>query len=249
MVAPVRPSLAILALFALPTLAHAGAVRCRLEHGVLVAPAEVAGVAGDFIIDTGQAATALAETQAQAAGFDGPVASGAARFSGQQIADRAFLIQAIDARSQMFDTPIAGVIGADILRGLVVDVRFSPCWIAARPPGTEPTFKPSLRLPIAWRGGAPTIQAAVSDGPTARVVALRLSTGLDAPMSLSTALAQAPGPRASLRALSFAQALYESLATRLEDPGDADGAVGAGVLARFRIRFDFPRSVIELAPR
>lgn len=244
-----RPSLAILALLALPVTAHAGAVRCRLEHGVLVAPAEVAGVAGDFIIDTGEATTVLAETQAQAAGFDGAVAAGSFRFSGQQSDAHVFPIAAIDARSRAFDTPIAGVIGADVLRDFIMDLRFSPCWVALRRPGTEPPFRPTARASIAWRGGAPTVQAAVSDGPTARVVTLRLSTGLDVPASLSTALAQAPGPRADLRALSFAQTLYEGLTTRLEDPSDGDGALGVGVLDRFRIRFDFPLAVIELAPR
>lgn len=251
------PLLALVLFAALP--AHAAAVRCRLEHGVLIAPAELLGVAGDFIVDTGEARSILAETQAQAAGFEGAQAAGAARFAGEAAGPLAVAIADLDSRTYAFTTPIAGVIGMDVLRTYVVDIRFAPCWIALRRPGAEPAFRPAARRAIAWRNGEPFVEAAVADGPTARGVTLRLSTGLDAPVRLSTAFAgapQAPNPaallplgpaRAQLRALSFGGDLLENLDAGLATQAGADGALGPGVLARYRLRFDFPRGALLLA--
>jgi len=69
----VRSALLALALAAAaPAAAVAGVTSCRLERGVLIAPAEVAGVTGDFIVDTGQAQSELDEDQAQEVGFSQP---------------------------------------------------------------------------------------------------------------------------------------------------------------------------------
>jgi len=66
-----RSSLALFALLALAaaTPARAGAAACWFENGVVVVPAEVMGVSGDYILDTATPHTLLAETQAQTAGF------------------------------------------------------------------------------------------------------------------------------------------------------------------------------------
>jgi hypothetical protein len=256
----VRPLLFLLAILA-TSPAQAAAVRCRLEHDVLVAPAELMGVAGDYIIDTGQAASVLAETQAQAAGFDGQQARGGARFAGQARPDLTVAIADLDARTYAFETPIAGVIGEDVLAGYIVDIRFAPCWIALWPPGAEPRFRPTVRRDIALRDGAPLVDAAVSDGLTARRVSLRLSTGLDAAVRLSADFAGAPGTpvlgkllpngpnRASLRALSFAGDLFENVAAGLEGQDGVEGSLGAAVLARYRVRLDLQHSRLSLAPR
>src|ERR1700712_5352872 len=56
--------LALMLAAAAPAAASAGVAGCRLERGVLIAPAEVGGVSGDFIVDTGQARTELTGEQA-----------------------------------------------------------------------------------------------------------------------------------------------------------------------------------------
>ena len=57
--------LALAACVAASTPARAGEAACWYENGVVVVTAEVAGVVGDFILDTGQARTQLAETQVE----------------------------------------------------------------------------------------------------------------------------------------------------------------------------------------
>lgn len=245
-----RTALAFLLSAALP--AQAAAVRCRLEQGVLVAPAELAGVAGDYIIDTGESRSILAETQAQTAGFEGDATTGHARFAGETSAAQPVRIADLDARTYGFATPIAGVIGADVLGAHVVDIRFEPCWIALWRPGREPAFRPAARRAIGWTEGGPTVEAAITDGSSARRVTLRLSTGLDAPLRFSAAVAAIPGaPQglARLRALSLGDELVEQALSGLETGAASDGAIGAAVLARWRLRFDFPRGVLLLAPR
>ena len=88
------------------------------------------------------------------------------------------------------------------------------------------------------------------------------STGLDAAVRLSRSVAEVPGAaepgklgpygpvRAELRALSFAGALFENLPAGLlyEDDTARLGAVGPSVLARWRLRFDFPAGRLELYP-
>ena len=69
-------ALGLAACAALPAAARAGETACWFENGVVVVPAEVAGVAGDFILDTGAAHTVLAETQAEGAGFADPAFAG-----------------------------------------------------------------------------------------------------------------------------------------------------------------------------
>ncbi|MET0274155.1 MAG: aspartyl protease family protein, partial [Phenylobacterium sp.] len=107
--------------------ARAGEAACWFENGVVVVPAEVMGVAGDYILDTGQAQTQLAETQAQSAGFEATAPTGEVRLAGQRLEGRPVAVADLDVRAGLFPTPIAGVIGADVLRGVGVDVTFAPC--------------------------------------------------------------------------------------------------------------------------
>src|SRR5690349_14802182 len=58
-----------LGLAGLPAAARAGEAPCWFDGGVVVVAASVAGVAGDYILDTGSPATLLDETRAQGAGF------------------------------------------------------------------------------------------------------------------------------------------------------------------------------------
>lgn len=238
----------------------AAEIACWLDRGVLVAPAVAAGVAGDFIIDTGANHSVLHNTRAQAAGHEGAGLTGDVNLAGAVMAGRDLTIEDLDARTRAFPTPIAGVIGADILRDYVVELSTTPCRLNLASPGTLSTA-PGRSLPITWLGATPVVSAAVSDGPTARVVALSPATGLDTAVRLSPAVASAPGAdtlalaphgatRADLRALSLGEVLFERVPTGLSDgQSQADGAIGLMVLRRWRLRFDFPAQRLYLIDR
>jgi hypothetical protein len=239
---------------ALAPAAQAGETACWYEEGVLVAPASIAGLAGDYIIDTAAPATLLHETKGQAAGYTAPDQRGEVRIAGLTLRDRPFTVTDLDARTAAFPTPIAGVIGADILSAYVVDVRFSPCRIAIRPPAQAPAFGPAIALPFQPGRALPTSRATVSDGVRAFGADFLLSTGADTAIRLDTRLASVPGPaepdrllpngglKARLAALSVAGRLSTKLSAGLMRGGDPDlaGAIGAPFLAQWRVRFDYP---------
>jgi hypothetical protein len=245
-----------------PLAAQAGESRCWFEGGVLVAPAEVMGLAGDYVLDTGAPHTLMAETQAQGAGFGETELRGDVRLAEVTLHDRPVQVAKLDARLRALPTPVAGVIGADILAGQVLDVRFAPCRVALHAAGKAPPFAHTLTLPLRWREGRPVTAAAVADGRHAWTGDFVLATGSDTPVRLRDDLADAPGAarradlypyggaRPRLRALSFAGDLFEEppsgLAARSEF--DAAGEIGAPVLARYRLRFDFARGELQLAP-
>ncbi|MFT4934981.1 MAG: hypothetical protein ACI9LT_001669 [Pseudoalteromonas distincta] len=232
-------------------------IACWLDRGVLVAPAAAAGVSGDFIIDTGADHSSIHNTRAQALGADGETLVGEVRLAGARLADRDLAVEDLDARTWAFPTPIAGVIGADILQGFVVELDTAPCRLTLASAGALPRAQ-GPALPMVWRGAVPTVAGAISDGPRARSVTLIPATGLDAAARLSPAVATVPGGetkslsayesgRAELRALSLGGALFERLRAGLSD-GElaADGTVGLEVLGRWRLRFDFPAGRLHL---
>ncbi len=102
--------------------------------------------------------------------------------------------------------------------------------------------------------------ATASDGPRTLAGGFAPATGADTAVRLSDAVASAPGAakpkelypygvlRPRLRALSFAGGLSENLPAGLmkaEDP-DLAGQIGAPLLSRFRLRFDFPAGKLLL---
>lgn len=228
---------------------------------MLVVPAEVMGVAGDYVLDTGAPHTLLADTPAQAAGFADPALTGDVRFAGLEFRDRPVAVAVLDARFRALPTPVAGVLGADLLGGRVLDVRFAPCRVSLHEPRQAPAFRAALRLPLAWRDGRPVAPAAVADDRRTLAGDFVLSTGSDTPVRLRDDLADAPGAakretlypygpvRPRLRALSFAGDLYEAQASGLAAKADLDaaGEIGAPVLAHYRLRFDFTRGQLLLA--
>ncbi|HZZ33328.1 MAG TPA: hypothetical protein VFE10_15200 [Phenylobacterium sp.] len=251
---------AALALIAAP--ACAGEAACWFENGVVVVGAEVMGVGGDYILDTATPHTVLADSQANAAGFAETALVGDVRLAGVSLKDRPVAVEVVDLRTGALPTPIAGIIGADVLRGFVLDVDFKPCRIRLSP-RARPGFAATASLPMAWVAGRPVVRAAVSDGPHAFAGAFTPGTGADTEVRLSDALARAPGapkdktrelypygvlfPR--LRGLSFAGGLTENLPAGLmkaEDPALA-GQLGAPLLSRWRLRFDFPAGRLLLA--
>lgn len=246
-----------------PLGASAGEARCWFEGGVVVVPAEVLGIAGDFVLDTGEPHTLLAETQAQAAGFAQTELAGPVRVAGLELADRPVSVVSLDARLRNLPTPVAGVLGADLLAGKVLDVSFAPCRVAIHEPRRAPPFRADAALPIVWRSGRPAVEAGVSDGRRAFVSDFVVSTGSDTPVRLRDDRADAPGAadraalypfgstRPRLRALSFAGALFEQPTSGLVAKAelDAAGEIGAPVLAAYRLRFDFARGRLKLAQR
>lgn len=244
-----------------PLAAQAGETRCWFEGGVLVVPGEVMGVAGDYVLDTGAPHTLLADTQAQGAGFAATALTGEVRFAGLDLHDRPVAVEVLDARLFALSTPVAGVIGADVLAGRVLDVRFAPCRVSLYEAGRAPAFGRGVTLPLAWRDGRPVAPAAVADGRRTLAGDFVVATGADTPVRLRDDLADVPGAakraplypygvvRPTLRALSFAGDLYEAQASGLAAKADLDaaGEIGAPVLAHYRVRFDFVRGRLELA--
>ncbi len=247
------------ALATVATTARAGETACWFEHGMVVAPASVMGVAGDYIVDTATPVTQMHLDVAQGAGFATTDLVGEVRFAGFDLPARPIQVLALDSRGWMLATPLAGVIGADILRNYVVDVSFAPCRLHLWPVGRARPLAGGRSLPLVWIGGRPTVSAAVADGPTARAGAFAVATSLDAPVRLSDRIATVPAapkpaevylngvahPR--LRALSLAGQLSENLVSGLEPDTGADGVIGAAVLSHWRLRFDFPADRLLLA--
>lgn len=255
-----RPIAALALLAALPASASAAEVRCWVDKGVLVAPASVAGVAGDYVIDTGSRGSQMGETRAQSEGFAEPQVMGEVLLAGERLGRHALKVADLDLRTGALPTPVAGVLGADVLRGYVVDVRFSPCRLALWPAGRAPRLTGSA-LPLTWRDGAPAITARAADGPRVLEGAFTLATGSDTAVRISDDAAQVKGAmtpvelyphgvlRPRLRALELGGQLIELLPGGLlkADETPALGEIGAPVLARFRLRFDFPAGQVVLA--
>lgn len=240
-----------------PAMATAAPLACWYEHGVIVVPAMVAGAAGDYILDTGAPRTELHDTRAQGMGLSGDATQGDVDIGGFRFPDRPLVIVSQDARTYAFPTPIAGVIGADVLKALVVEVDFRPCRVGLHAPADDPAPQTRSQVQsLTWTAGRPVIWAALSDGRTARPIQVAPSTGLDAAVRLApgevTSMA-APEPlapyetgRAELRALSLGGVLFENLKAGLS--GDEVSAIGPDLLEHWRLRFDFPAGRLLLIP-
>lgn len=231
---------------------------CWFENGAVVVPASVAGVAGDYLIDPSAPVTLLHDTRAQAAGFEATTLSARVRVGGQVLDGVAVQVSNLDARSAAFATPIAGVLGADLLSRYVVDIDYQPCLIRFSLPGQAPRFPAALTLPLSLTNGTPTLPAAVTDGRHVRSGRFALDLSAGAVLRLPGAAPERPtkadlGPRNSargrIRAFSFAGRLVEepsvSLASDL-DPALA-GAVGNGLWSHYRLRIDLGRAKLSLA--
>lgn len=125
-----KPLLLALACALPASAAQAGEAACWFENGVVVVPASVMGVAGDYILDTATPRTQLAETQAQGAGFAETALTGEVRLAGLRLTGRPVAVADLDMRTGALPTPIAGVIGVDLLKAYVLDVSFAPCRVA-----------------------------------------------------------------------------------------------------------------------
>ena len=243
---------ALLALAAPP--AAAGEAACWFENGVVVVGAEVMGVPGDYILDTATPHTQLADSQAKTAGFTETALKGEVRLAGITATGRPVAVAVLDLRTGALPTPVAGVIGADILRDYVVDVSFRPCRVALRLPGGAAGFPADAVMTLGWVADRPVVRAAVADGPHAFAGGFAPATGGDRALRISDAyarVAKAAQPKElypygvlqpRLRAFSLAGVLFENQRAglvKVEDPRLA-GEIGAPLLSHFRLRFDFP---------
>lgn len=232
---------------------------CRFERGVVTVPAMMAGVAGDYILDTGAAQSALHETKAQAEGIADTELTGDLSVAGMAVTSLPLRVVDLDVRTWNLPTPVAGLIGADALKGFVVDVAYAPCRIRLSKPGQAPRFR-GRALSLSWDLGRPTVAAAVADEVRRISGRFVVATGTNVPLRLADDLAQIGATEtkelypegvwlARLPEVDFAGATGRDVAAGLMKPeGDVVGVLGGAVLAHFRLRFDFPRGKLVVDP-
>ncbi len=237
----------------------AGDIACRFERGVVTAPAMMAGIAGDYIIDTGAAQSALHETKAQAEGIADTELTGDVSVAGITVRSLPLKVADLDVRTWNLPTPVAGVIGADALRGFVVDLAYAPCRLRLSAPGQAPRFR-GRTLNLGWDLGRPTVTAAVADDQRRISGRFVVATGANVPVRLADDLAQTGAADvkelypegvwlARLPEVDFAGATGRDVAAGLMKPeGDVVGVLGGAVLAHFRLRFDFPGGKLTVDP-
>lgn len=231
--------------------ALAGQTACWFENGAVVVPAAIGEVSGDYVLDLSAPHTLLHETAAQRAGFAGTALSLPVRLAGQRTAATPVAVQDLDDRGVGFVTPIAGVIGADILDRYVVTLDFAPCRLTLEPPGRN-RKSPSGALAVAMVGGVPTVLAAASDG----------RRGVSGPFALDTAsrggvrargAADAPRqkPAGTLRGLSLNGVLRQDLPAVVAGalPDGVVGAIGVEILAAYRLTLDPGARRLWLTPK
>jgi len=239
--------------------AVAGETACGFENGAVVVPASIGGVAGDWLLDPSAPRTQLHNTRAAMEGLtDGFVAEG--RLAGLTLPAVPVTVANLDGRSSGFITPIAGVIGADILAAFVIDLEFEPCRVRVFA-GRAPRVRDGRVLPLERVGGAPAVRAAVSDDRRARAGLFAVDWGSRAAVRVAGATVSPPvegldptrrnQAPARLRALSLDGMLYEepsaALATDL-DPALA-GSLGVDLWSRWSLRLDIAGGRLTLLPK
>ncbi|MES2035351.1 MAG: hypothetical protein V4466_14350 [Pseudomonadota bacterium] len=146
--------------------AAASETTCWFENGAVVVPAQIGGVAGDWLIDPSTPRTLLHETRAEMEGLP-TVFTAPAQLAGQRLSAVEVTVADLDDRAPGFATPIAGVIGADLLSRFVVDLDFTPCRLTLTR-GRPRRFDATQRLPLRMAAGTPVVEAAISDDRRAR---------------------------------------------------------------------------------
>ena len=229
-----------------------GETRCWIDKGALVAPAAFGDIAGDFLIDLAAPASALHVTRAQEDGLEGAGATRDLVIAGRRLAGVTLAIVDLDARTARFDTAINGVIGADLLRGFVVEIDPSPCRLRLlrRPSGA---WRGSVRLAVREAGGRPLAPASVSDGLKVRSGEFALATAdwttqVDGRLSRPQP-ADATAP-VRLRAVEVAGRLFEQVPAevRPQASDEALGSIGMAVWSHWRLRLDMKSGRLDLAP-
>ena len=249
------PVLALSLVLAAST-AWAGETACWFENGAVVAPAVIGDMAGDYVIDLSAPRTLLHETKAQMAGITEPELPLSVEVAGLKTPAMPIRVADLDARGAGFVTPIAGVIGMDVLAGHSVEIDFAQCRIRIDQPWRA---RRQVVLPVEVVEGLPTIVAGFSDGPVALQGAFAIDTASKAMARLSTRGAAATGKLdmtarhkapASLRALSIGGVLAENVPASLADdlPDGVAGTLGTGLWGRHRLRLAADARTLSVAP-
>jgi hypothetical protein len=239
--------------------AGAGVTQCWIDNGAVIAPAAFGDIAGDFIFDLSAPQSQLHLDRALEDGIVTPSAAGTLRLAGERI-PATLTVANLDARTLGFPTTLNGLIGADVLAGYVVELRFSPCRLTLwrrRPP----RWRAAARLPVRMIGGVPTVRASITDGRVGLEGAFAIDTGAlglrvsDAVGSLSRTPkgvdpASRDRPPAHLAALGLDGEVLRSVPAGIEPKAPAGllGGVGEAVWSRYALRLDLRRGVLELAP-
>lgn len=227
----------------------------------MVAPASVAGIAGDYLIDPSAPTTLIHETRAQGEGIVAAELTAPVRVAGLTLAALPVKVVDLDFRAPGFDTPIAGVIGADALAGQVVDLDFAPCRVRIHGP-TRGRLR-GRAVPLTLVGGVPTVRAAVSDDRSARAGLFAVDWSSAGQVRLSDRLAAFKPVREGydplarntatgrLRAFSFQGNLSEEARSGLIAGLDPDiaGSIGTDEWSRWRVRLDLAARVMTLSAR
>jgi hypothetical protein len=236
--------------------AHAGETACWFENGAVIAPAVIGDMAGDYVVDLSAPRTLLHDTKAQMAGFLESERTLPVEIAGLKAPAVSVGIADLDARGAGFVTPIAGVIGMDVLAGHSVEIDFADCRVRIDRPWRA---RRQVVFPVELVEGLPTITAGVSDGPTALRGAFAIDTASRAMARLSTRDAAATGKLdaaarnkapARLRALSIGGVLAENVPASLAGdlPEGVAGTLGTALWARHRLRLAADARTLAVAP-
>jgi hypothetical protein len=248
-----------LALFGLDAAqADAGEIGCSLDNGAIIVPAALGDIAGDFILDLSASKSELHLTRSEAEGLATSEVAAPLRLAGETIAAD-FSVVDLDARSRGFPTTINGLIGADSLKGYVIDLALHPCRLRlSRGPTNENRGR---SLPVRWIDGTPAVWASITDGRTGLVGWFAIDTGA-AGVRVSTAIAHLSRssndvdatarsrPPARLAALGFAGRAFTNVPAALESdlPAPLIGGLGAAVWSHYDVRLDLMRDRLRLLP-
>lgn len=236
--------------------AKAGETACWFENGAVIAPAVIGDMAGDYVIDLSAPRTLLHETKAQMAGITQPELPLPVEVAGLKTPAVPIRVADLDARGAGFVTPIAGVIGMDVLAGHSVEIDFAHCRVRIDKPWRA---RRQVVLPVEVVEGLPTIIAAVSDGPVVLQGPFAIDTASKAMARLSTRGAAATGKLdmtarhkapARLRALSIGGVLAENVPASLADdlPEGVAGTLGTGLWGGHRLRLAADARTLSVAP-
>jgi hypothetical protein len=262
MVGPSMPRvaavLAALCLAAAAPPALAGEARCWVDNGAVVVSAALGDIAGDFLLDLSAPTSVLHVDRALEAGIETPTRAATLTLAGERI-PASFAVASLDARSLGLPTTINGLIGADVLAGYVIDLRFSPCRIALWR-RRAPPMGPAQSLPVEWVAGVPTIAASISDGHTGVEGRFGVDTGSAGvriaagaarlsrtPKGIDAASRQRPPAR--LDALGLGGDAIRSAPAGLaaDAPAGVLGDIGDDVWARYDLRLDLRAGRLQLA--
>lgn len=249
--------------FGLAAAANAGEAPCWFENGAVVAPAEVAGIAGDYVIDPSSRTTLLHNTRAEAAGYSGTRLTVDVRLADRRLESFTVEVADLDERGYGFVTPIAGVIGADALEGQVLWLDFAPCRLRLEGAGWGGTpGRDEIVVPLERSGGLPVVQAAASDGRLARRGLFAIDWGSAGLARINAAYARLVPERegvdparrdltpARLRAVSLAGRLDEQVPSGLIAGLDGAllGTLGVDYWSRWTVRLDLAANRLVLSP-